>query len=232
VVSSPQLILDLAQPEPPTLQNFVVGANGEAVAAVRALAHANLPHPGLLLWGAPGGGKSHLVQAAMGNVRAAGRSVIVCGAATEAPEPGDIAPSVLLVIDDVDGVDAPTQARLFTLVNALAAQGGQWLATAKLPPARLSLRDDLRTRLALGLVLEVVPLADADKPAALAAYARERGFALSDDVIMYLLAHARRDMKSLVATLAAIDRQSLAAKRNVTVPLLREWLQHDLGLSR
>jgi hypothetical protein len=39
-------------------------------------------------------------------------------------------------------------------------------------------------------------------------------------------------MKSLVATLAAIDRQSLAAKRNVTVPLLREWLQHELRLSR
>jgi DnaA-homolog protein len=231
VTSSPQLILDLAQPEPPTLQNFVVGANGEAVAAVRALAHANLPHPGLLLWGAPGGGKSHLVQAAIGNVRAAGRSVIVCGATIEAPEPTD-APNALLVIDDVDAADAPTQARLFTLVNAWPAQGGQWLATAKLPPARLPVRDDLRTRLALGLVLEVVPLADADKPAALAAYARERGFALSDDVIMYLLAHARRDMKSLVATLAAIDRQSLATKRNVTVPLLREWLQHELGLSR
>ncbi|HEY3533333.1 MAG TPA: DnaA/Hda family protein, partial [Casimicrobiaceae bacterium] len=144
----------------------------------------------------------------------------------------EIAPRALLVIDDIDVVDAPTQARLFTLVNGLPAQGAQWLATAKLPPARLSLRDDLRTRLALGLVLEVVPLADADKPAALAAYARERGFALSDDVIMYLLAHARRDMKSLVATLAALDRHSLAAKRNVTVPLLREWLQHDLGLSR
>jgi len=231
VTSSPQLILDLAQPEPPTLQNFVVGANGEAVAAVRALAHANLPHPGLLLWGAPGGGKSHLVQAAIGKARAAGRSVIVCGATIEAPEPTD-APNALLVIDDVDAADAPTQARLFTLVNALPAQGAQWLATAKLPPARLPLRDDLRTRLALGLVLEVVPLADADKPAALAAYARERGFALSDDVIMYLLAHARRDMKSLVATLAAIDHQSLAAKRNVTVPLLREWLQHELRLPR
>jgi DnaA family protein len=230
VVSSPQLILDLAQPEPPSLQNFVVGGNGEAVAAVRALADANLVHPGLLLWGAPGGGKSHLVQAAIGHARAGGRPVVVCGEAVR--EPAEIAPRALLVIDDIDVVDAPTQARLFTLVNGLPAQGAQWLATAKLPPARLTLRDDLRTRLALGLVLEVVPLADADKPAALAAYARERGFALSDDVIMYLLAHARRDMKSLVATLAALDRHSLAAKRNVTVPLLREWLQHDLGLSR
>jgi DnaA family protein len=114
----------------------------------------------------------------------------------------------------------------------LASVGGQWLAASHVPPMALPLRDDLRTRLALGLVLEIQPLADADKPAALAAYARERGFHLSDDVIVYLLAHGRRDMTSLVATLAALDRRSLAMKRNVTVPLLRDWLQRDLGLSR
>jgi DnaA family protein len=232
VGSSPQLILDLAHPEPPTLQNFVVGANGEAVAAVRALATANLPQTGLLLWGASGGGKSHLVHAAVAAAQASGRSILQWRASIDAANVDDIASGAMLVVDDIDAVDAAAQARLFTLVNGVTSHGGQWLATAKLPPARLALRDDLRTRLALGLVLEVVPLGDADKPAALALYARERGFALSDDVIMYLLAHARRDMKSLVATLAALDRQSLAAKRNVTVPLLREWLQHDLGLPR
>jgi len=49
-------------------------------------------------------------------------------------------------------------------------------------------------------------------------------------VIAYLLAHGRRDMPSLVATLAALDRHSLAVKRAVTVPLLREWLQREMGL--
>jgi hypothetical protein len=37
-------------------------------------------------------------------------------------------------------------------------------------------------------------------------------------------------MTSLVAALAALDRRSLAIKRSITVPLLREWLQRDLGL--
>jgi len=132
----------------------------------------------------------------------------------------------------VDAADANAQGRLFTLLNRLAAVQGQWLAAAALPPARLALREDLRTRLALGLVLEILPLADADKPRALAAYARERGFRLSDDVIVYLLAHGRRDMTSLVAALAALDRRSLAIKRSITVPMLREWLQRDLGLTR
>jgi len=47
-------------------------------------------------------------------------------------------------------------------------------------------------------------------------------------VIAYLLAHGRRDMGSLVATLAALDHHSLALRRPITVPLLREWLQRPL----
>ena len=37
----------------------------------------------------------------------------------------------------------------------------------------------------------------------------------------------RRDMPTLVATLAALDRHSLATQRAVTVPMLRDWLQRD-----
>jgi chromosomal replication initiation ATPase DnaA len=44
--------------------------------------------------------------------------------------------------------------------------------------------------------------------------------------------HGRRDMPTLVATLAALDRHSLATQRAITVPLLRDWLQQDLGLAR
>lgn len=227
---SRQLILDLAHPETPRFANFVAAGNREAVAALQALSSTTLPQTGLLLWGASGAGKSHLLEAAMTAARTAGRAIVPC--AEHWPNPRDLAAGALVVVDDVDAIDAEAQARLFTLVNALPSLGGQWLAAAHLPPARLPLRDDLRTRLAQGLVLEVLPLADEDKAAALTAYARERGFDLSDDVVMYLLAHGRRDMKTLVATLAALDGQSLAAKRKVTVPLLREWLQHDLDLAR
>jgi DnaA family protein len=65
---------------------------------------------------------------------------------------------------------------------------------------------------------------------ALAAYALERGFTLPDDAIAYLLAHGRRDMASLVGTLTALDAHSLALRRPITVPLIRDWLQRDIGL--
>ncbi len=141
------------------------------------------------------------------------------------------APAALMLVDDVDRADADAQGRLFTLYNALKATGGSLVATAAVPPARMSLREDVRSRLGWGLVFEVVPLADEDKPAALVTYARSRGFALSDDVIAYLLAHGRRDMPTLVATLAALDRYSLASKRAITMPLLKDWMQRGLGFS-
>jgi len=77
-------------------------------------------------------------------------------------------------------------------------------------------------------VYELLALEDDAKPAALAVYARSRGIVLSDDVIEYLLRHGRRDMPSLLATLAALDRHSLATKRPITVPLLKGWLQREL----
>jgi len=48
-------------------------------------------------------------------------------------------------------------------------------------------------------------------------------------VIDYLLHHGRRDLPSLLATLAALDRASLASKRPVTVPLLKTWLKQANG---
>jgi DnaA-homolog protein len=229
---SEQLVLELAQPEPPTFANFVAGANCEALAALTAVASRVSRETGLLLWGAHGAGKSHLLAACAAAGSASRRPVIHCTSPVALPPSDDVAPSTLLVVDAIDAADAHAQGRLFTLINRLAAVHGQWVAAAALPPARLALREDLRTRLALGLVLEILPLADADKPQALVAYARERGFDLTDDVIGYLLAHGRRDMGSLMAALAALDRRSLAIKRSVTVPLLREWLQGDLGLPR
>ena len=228
---SEQFVLDLARPEPPTFENFVAGGNREPLAAVSAVARGDSREGGVLLWGARGAGKSHLLQASA-TLAATLRPVLACAGAADVPAAADLPPSALLIVDAIDEADDAGQGRLFTALNALAASGGQWLAAAAAPPARLALRDDLRTRLALGLVLEVVPLADADKAQALANYARERGFALADDVIAYLLVHGRRDMPSLVATLAALDRHSLATRRSITVPMLRDWLQRDLGLSR
>ena len=224
-----QFVLDLSGPEPPGFDNFVAGANHEALSTLKALARDESRESGVLLWGAPGVGKSHLLRAAA-SAAASRRFVVAREAAQNLPSAEQVPASALVIVDRVDEADAAAQGALFTLLNHLATNGGQWIAAAAVPPARLALREDLRTRIALGLVFEITALADGDKAQALEAYARERGFRLSSEVIAYLLAHGRRDMPSLVATLAALDRHSLATQRAVSVPLIRDWLQRDLGL--
>ena len=130
------------------------------------------------------------------------------------------------------GMPAVLSSVLFTLYNALRANGGHLVAASQVPLAALPLRADIHSRLAWGLVYEVVPLRDEDKAAALLDYARRRGFSLSADVVAYLFAHGRRDMTALCATLAALDRHSLATRRAITVPLLRDWLQREMTLGR
>jgi DnaA family protein len=229
-----QLVFDLAAPEPPSFDNFLPAGNAEALAALKALGAGHGGETGIMLWGAPGAGKTHLLRAAVAMVEARGRPAVFIADPNEAlaaephlPERYD-----LVAIDAIDRASPETQALLFTLFNGLKDRGHHLLVATRAPLAALSLREDLRTRLGWGLVYEVTPLADSEKPAALAAYARARGFRLADDVIDYLLAHGRRDMAALTGALAALDRHSLATKRPITIPMLRGWLQRDMDLSR
>jgi DnaA family protein len=225
-----QLIFELAAPEPPSFGNFVIGRNVELVAMLSRIAAGAGGETGLVIWGAAGSGKTHLLRAAVAAAatRGARASWIATPGELLATDPETLAQNSLLAVDAIDAASAEAQARLFTLFNALKANGGQLLAASRAAPAVLPLREDLRTRLGWGLVYELLPLTDAEKPAALVVYARERGFDLSADVIGYLLAHGRRDMTTLVGALGALDRHSLATKRPITVPMLREWLQQEV----
>jgi DnaA family protein len=229
-----QLTLALAAPDPPSFDNYVVGHNAEALAALRALAGGAAGETGLLLWGASGAGKTHLLRATVAAVRSRGAAVMLFEApgALVAADAEVVGRNALIAVDAVDSASPEAQARLFTLFNVLQAAGGRLLAASQAPLARLPLREDLRTRMGWGQVYEVQPLADADKPAALLAWARQRGFGLADEVIRHLLVHGRRDMTTLLATLEALDRHSLATKRPITVALLRGWLQHEMHLPR
>lgn len=211
---TPQLALDLLQPLQPTLANYVPGRNAEALAALRRLAAGELPERQVYLWGGPGSGRTHLLTAL---AAAAGGYLWTPHSDPEAPG--------LAVVDDVERLDAAAQVALFNRLNAVRANTTARCALAgALPPAQLALREDLRTRLAWGLVYQLHPLDDAEKAAALHAHAAARGATVSDDLIPYLLTHLPRDLRTLIAVLDALDAYALARQRPLTVPLLKDWL--------
>ncbi len=90
------------------------------------------------------------------------------------------------------------------------------------------LREDLRTRLAWGLVYQLLPLGDEDKARHLKAVAATRGLQLSDDIVAYLLTRLPRDMASLQSIMEVLDRYSLIRKRPLTLPLVREALAQEI----
>lgn len=199
-----QLPLEISPPAAPSLDNFVAGANAEALAAVRALAAGRRPEAIVYLWGERGSGRTHLLRAAT------------------LANPG------LVTADDVETLDATAQQALFNAINAAREGQAAVIAAGSAPPAGLALREDLRTRLAWGLVYQLRAPSDADKAAHLRAEAARRGLRLPEEVLAYLLNHLPRDLASLNAVLDSLDRYSLASQRPLTLPLVREALQKSL----
>ena len=216
-----QLALDIAQPPAPTLDNFVPGRNAEVVVALYSAAHAAHTERFIYLWGAPGSGRSHLLRAVVDAARADGRPAEMFDSRAAR---FDASEDALCAVDDVHFLNEEAQIALFNLHNRIKAGRGTLLASGNAAPAQLKLRADLMTRLAAGLVYQVHGLNEEEKVAALKRHAQARGFQLSQEVIAYLLRHAQRDLPSLLALLDALDRYSLANRRAITLPLLRELL--------
>lgn len=208
-----QLALDITSVPVPTFANFIVGRNLEVITHVRA-AVTGSGERFVYLWGEAGSGRTHLLKAA-----AVDAAYVSCEARSVFEDSAS-----LLAADDVERLGAAAQIALFNRYNALREHGGCLITSGSVPPVQLELRGDLVTRLGWGLVLQVHALSDEEKALALAQHALARGFTLSNDVIVYLLGHAPRDMGALFATLDALDRHSLETKRGVTVRLAREYL--------
>ena len=205
-----QLLLDIQPLPAPTLDNFVPGANAEALHSLQLAASGSPEVRFITLWGQGGCGKSHLLAACTALARQQGVELIVA--------------------DDVQTLDDDAQVALFNHYNRLRESGGALIAAGDAAPMQMGLRPDLATRLSWGVVYQLHPLSDEDKAQALKAHAAARGMKLPDEVVDYCLRHLRRDLRSLMATLDALDKWSLTAKRAVTLPLLRQLLQLPLDL--
>jgi DnaA family protein len=215
-----QLLLDFTQAPAPTFANFVPGGNTELSHVLEAAAGGRSTERIVYIWGGSGAGKTHLLKAfaaACGDRKARYLSAGEYG-------PGAYAP--VMAMDDVERLSEPQQVALFNAFNEHAFSF--LLVAASAPPGEVALRKDLATRLATGLTYRVIALTDEEKRAALAAHAKARGFALTEEVAAYLLTHGRRDMRSLIAALDALDRYSLETGRPITIPLLKSALQLSL----
>ena len=244
-----QFALDLGRTHQASLGNFLPGgdralistlqkitAQWAASSATPAIVDANpLNHRWIYWWGAPGSGRSHLLRALMHAAQNASLPQYYLSnddpsawVKLEAALPQQLKAAIptVIAIDDVDLLDERLSSALFRILNTVRDSQQLYVFMAGSDaPANLKLREDVRTRLAWGLVFQTHLLSDHEKIRALEQAASDRGLVLSPDVLPWLLSRFYRDMPNLMALLDALDAYSLETKRAVTLPLVRELLQ-------
>lgn len=228
-----QLPLGISLPDNITFDNFVVGDNKGLVDMLQTLMQGGLSEQYLYLWGASGVGKTHLLQAISHVATELGlASAYIPLKQADQLDPlllQDLHMLPLVCIDDVQAIagHAAWEERLFAVYQRALETKAKVLWSADTVPARLALKlQDLKSRLAASLVLEVQPLEDAEKILALQQRADLRGFELPDNVAHYLLARYPRHMGELLRTLDKLDKGALAEQRALTIPFAKKILEN------
>ena len=185
----------------------------------------------IYLWGPPGSGKSHLLQACCQAVNG-NQSAIYLPLDTLkewGPQVLDgIDEQTLIGIDDIDAIAANPawEEAIFHLYNRVRDNEQTTLIiTGKLPPSQAPINLlDLRSRLSWGLVIQLNELNDHDKINTLKLHAHKRGFELPPSVGQFLLNRCARNMHDLHALLNRLDEASLIAQRKITIPFVKNIL--------
>ncbi len=208
--------------------SFYPGNNHEVIDHLQAFV-ATAREQQIYLWGDQGLGKTHLLQACCQSARELDKTVFYLDfKSTQLP-----APSILdgmenlsiVFLDNIDQVAGHSgwEQALFDFYNRHRDQGKQLLISALCPPKYLPfLLQDLKTRMSWGLTLKLQAMDDDQSVNALIHKANYMGFAISENVGRFLLNRYARDLPALWSLLEEIDHATLAAKRKLTIPFLKQ----------
>ncbi|MDD1631114.1 MAG: DnaA regulatory inactivator Hda [Methylococcaceae bacterium] len=216
-----------------TFDDFFPGTNLEIINHLQTSIAGNGERQ-VFLWGQSGLGKSHLLQACCQQAQSLQLSSFYFALSSlELPDP-----ELLTGLDKFDVVcfdniehiagNQAWELGFFNFFNLHRDQGHTLILSAACPPDEIAIQlPDLKTRLNWGLTLKIQPLCDTDRITALIFKAGQMGFEISPQAGRFLLTHYDRDLSSLWALLTKLDRASLAAKRKLTIPFLKQILNEE-----
>ncbi|HFE37788.1 MAG TPA: DnaA regulatory inactivator Hda [Gammaproteobacteria bacterium] len=230
-----QLPLSVALRDDANFENFYVNSNALLVEKILQSTQHNAVDGAIFFWGEIASGKTHLLQAVCDKV--AKRNLTAAYIPLTLWQELDVKmlhgmeSFAAICVDDIDSIAGQIkwEKALFELYNRATENNTQMYFSAtrsvKEIPFKLA---DLSSRLSWGFVFHLRALTDEEKPKALQAHAKGRGFEMPDNVARYLLNHYPRDMNGLSQLLERLDKASLAAQRKLTLPFVKQWLSHSL----
>lgn len=188
----------------------------------------------ILIWGNAGEGKSHLLQACCLLARQQQKTAFYLSLQNAEIQNPQILEGLeetqVVCLDDVQGIfQIPIwEQALFNFYNQHRANNHVLILATKCPPEKMAIQlPDLRTRLNWGLTLKLQELDDLAKIDLLMLRAQQLGLEMSTQVARFLLNHYARDLSSLWFMLDRIDHATLAAKRKISIPFVKQILHEN-----
>lgn len=229
-----QLTLDVGLRDAFGFDNFFADGNEFLTDSIRSRAKGEILQ-GLLVVGAVGTGKTHLLHASCAIAFEQGRQSAFVGLGEGLPDEPAILDELercqLVCVDNVDRVagDLRWEESLFDLFNRCEAQADSVLVmTASRAPDVLDFKlRDLTSRLNSVRVGPLAPLRDAALSQALLRRARDRGLVMPPEVVEHVMTYARRDMHSLMALVDQLEVSTLERRKKVSTRLVKELLQRQ-----
>lgn len=228
-----QLILPIQPPDANTFENFYTSVNNAIL--LQCLKNFSLKkgEPYIYLWGNQGAGSTHLLHACCHAAQQRGFSVAYLPLSTlkKTSNPKifhGLEAVDMVCVDELESIarDKLWQEALFHFYNRLQEQRHYLLVAAKSIPKCLGFSlQDLVSRLASGILLQVRELNDSERLLALQQRARLRGLEFSDEVGQFLLLRLPRQSHRLFTVLEQLDRATLSLKRKLTIPLVKTILK-------
>ena len=195
--------------------------------ALEQLLRGQLPEHSAYIWGVKSIGKSHVLQACCDAQGEAARYVPMLDLIDFPPDQvldgAELARVV--AIDDIHLAESSPgwQEPLFALFNAVQESGGQLLVTAsKSPQQLLDMLPDLRSRLSSLPVFQMPRFTEDQVAELLRLRGSAAGIEMADEVIRYCALRLPRDPRAVVDFINQLDQLSLAQRRGVTIPFVRE----------
>lgn len=225
-----QIPLHVSFSEDAVFEDYLPGDNAVAVGTLRH-ALARLDDHLIYLWGATGSGTSHLLQAAVHDLQTQGLNAIYLPL-SECIEYGPEALEGLdecdaVAFDDIDLANRQDdwEEALFHFYNRMRDSGKLLLVGGRSSPLQSAIRlPDLKSRLSSGLTLKLVTMTDEERVGWVIWKGRRRGLVIESEVAEFLIQRHNQNMKELVASFERLDNASLAEKRRITIPFLKQVL--------